>query len=144
MYKVYTDIWTGPFSFTHPHGRAHASSTMISPDELLIHGGCLSGALSGGPCPAADSWIYSYSKNRWEKVDASCISPRKHSSMASIVSDGFRKSAVIFSGQERDKTLLKVILNVSDLNCLLPNVIYFMVDLRLKWNAMKKCLCSIV
>jgi hypothetical protein len=104
---IYTDILTGPYSFTSPHGRTFASSAVISPDELLIHGGCLSGGFSGGPCPSFDSWIYSYSKNKWEKIDSSCISPRSFSSMASLVSDGFRQSAVMFSGYEKDSTMLK-------------------------------------
>ncbi len=82
---------------------------MISTDELLVHGGCLSGGFSGGPCPSADSWLYSYSKNRWEKVDSSCVSPRKYSSMASLVSDKFRQSAIMFSGEENDKTIISVI-----------------------------------
>lgn len=80
---------------------------MISPDELLLHGGCLSGGMSGGPCPSADSWLYSYTRNRWEKIDSTSISPRLFSSMASLVSDGFRQSAVMFSGLEKDKTILK-------------------------------------
>ncbi len=106
--QVYTDINTGPYSFTYPHGRTFASSTMISPDELLVHSGCLSGGFSGGPCPSADSWLFSYSRNRWDKVDSSCISPRLFSAMTSLVSDGFRQSAVMFSGLEKDKTILKV------------------------------------
>ena len=81
---------------------------MISPDELLVHSGCLSGGFSGGPCPSADSWLFSYSRNRWDKVDSSCISPRLFSAMTSLVSDGFRQSAVMFSGLEKDKTILKV------------------------------------
>jgi hypothetical protein len=85
---------------------------MISGDELLIHGGCLSGGMSGGPCPSSDSWIYSYSRNKWERIDASCLSPRMFSSMASLVSDGFRRAAIMFSGLEKDKTILHVIFSL--------------------------------
>lgn len=80
---------------------------MISQDELLIHSGCLSGSFSGGPCPSSDSWIFSHKYNKWEKVDSFCISPRLYSSMASLISDGYRKSAVLFSGLETDRTIIK-------------------------------------
>lgn len=80
---------------------------MISKDELLVFGGCLSGGFSGGPCPSSDSWIYSYSNSKWEKVDSSCISPRKQSAMASLVSDGVRHASIMFSGDEMDRTILK-------------------------------------
>lgn len=103
--KEFNDLLTGPYSFTHPHGRAYSSGAMISPDELLIFGGCLSGSFSGGPCPSSDSWVYSYNKNKWEKVDSSCISPRSYSSMASLISDGLRQSAVLFGGIEKDSTI---------------------------------------
>lgn len=106
--KVYTDIFTGPYSYTHPHGRSFAASTMVSPDELLVYGGCLSGAFSGGPCPSTDSWVYSYSRNKWDKVDSHCVSPRMFSAMASLVSDGNRHAAIMFSGLEKDRTVLKV------------------------------------
>jgi hypothetical protein len=91
---------------------------MISPDELLIFSGCLSGGFSGGPCPSSDSWIFSYSRNRWDKVDSSCISPRLFSAMTSLVSDGFRQSAVMFSGLEKDKTILKVFIEFMYIFCL--------------------------
>ena len=106
--KMYTDFLAGPFGFNYPHPREFASSAMISGDELLVHGGCLSGGLSGGPCPSSDSWIFSYRKNKWEKVDSSCVSPRQHAAMASIISDGIRHSAIMFSGEETDKTILLV------------------------------------
>ena len=87
-----------------------ASSAMISPDELIIFGGCLSGGMTGGPCPSSDSWIFSYTKNRWEKIDSLNISPRSFSSMASIISDGNRKSAIMFSGLQKDKTIIMVVI----------------------------------
>ena len=105
---IYTDFLAGPFGFTYPHARSFASSAMISREELLIFGGCLSGGLTGGPCPSQDSWVFSYSKNKWEQVDSTCISPRAHSSMASLVSDGYRQSAVLFSGLEKDRSILMV------------------------------------
>ena len=85
---------------------------MISPDELIIFGGCLSGGMTGGPCPSSDSWLFSYIKNRWEKIDASNIAPRSYSSMASLISDGYRKSAVMFSGLQTDKTIIMVVANL--------------------------------
>jgi hypothetical protein len=81
---------------------------MISPDDMLIFGGCMSGAFSGGPCPASDSWAYNYPKNKWEKVDSTCISPRMYSAMTSLVSETNRRAAVMFSGLEKDRTILKV------------------------------------
>ena len=81
---------------------------MISPEEMLVYGGCLSGGFSGGPCPSQDSWLFSYTKNKWEQVDSSCISPRSFGAMASLVSDGYRQAAVLFSGLEKDRTVLKV------------------------------------
>lgn len=87
---------------------------MISPDDLLIFGGCLSGSFSGGPCPSSDSWLFSAKNTKWQRVDSSCITPRKHSSMASIVSDGYRKSAVLFSGIEYDQTILKSLPELDD------------------------------
>ena len=89
---------------------------MISPDELIMYGGCLSGAFSGGPCPSSDSWIYTYSKNRWERIDSTCMSPRMWSAMASLVSDGYRKAAVMFSGLQKDRTVIKVKLKKNVLN----------------------------
>lgn len=106
---VYSNILTGPFSFTQPHGRSFASSTMISPDEMLVFGGCLSGSFSGGPCPSSDSWLFSYMNRNWERVESCCLAPRTYSAMASIVSDGYRKSAVMFSGLSKDRTILTVI-----------------------------------
>lgn len=105
---VYTDFLAGPFGYNYPHARMFASSAMISPDELIIYGGCLSGGMTGGPCPSSDSWIFSYQSNRWEKIDSTSISPRVYSSMASIVSDGYRKSAILFSGLQKDKTIISV------------------------------------
>lgn len=113
---------TGPYSFIHPHGRIYSSSAMISSDELLIFGGCLSGSFSGGPCPSSDSWVFSTKQKQWKKVDSSCISARKHSSMASVVSDGYRKSAVLFSGQENDKTILKTVPELEDEIALYDNL----------------------
>jgi hypothetical protein len=106
--KVYTNIFGGPFSFSHPHGRTFAASTMISPDELLIFGGCLSGTFAGGPCPASDSWIFSYINRNWERIDSSCLAPRMFTSMASLIFDGYRKSAIMFSGLEKDHTVFQV------------------------------------
>jgi len=108
LFEVYTDFLAGPFGYNYPHARMFASSAMISPDELIIFGGCLSGGMTGGPCPSADSWLFSYTKNRWEKIDASNITPRSYSSMASLISDGYRKSAVMFSGLQMDKTIIVV------------------------------------
>ena len=81
---------------------------MVSEDELLVHGGCLSGGFSGGPCPAADSWTFSYSNSKWHRVDATCVSPRKNSAMASLVSDGSNHATIMFSGDESDRTILAV------------------------------------
>ncbi len=106
--KVYTDFLGGPYGFSYPHAREFASSAMVSEDELLVHGGCLSGGFSGGPCPAADSWVFSYRSSKWHKVDATCISPRKNSAMASLVSDGTQHAAIMFSGEESDRTILVV------------------------------------
>lgn len=106
--KVYTDFLAGPFGYNYPHARMFASSAMISPEQLIIYGGCLSGGLTGGPCPSSDSWLYSYEKNRWDKIDSSDISPRVYSSMASILSDGNRRSAILFSGLQKDKTIIMV------------------------------------
>jgi hypothetical protein len=108
FFKVFTDFLAGPFGFNYPHARSFASSAMISPDELLIHGGCLSGGFTGGPCPSSDSWLFSFKKNKWEKIDSSCILPRKYASMASLVADGNRKSAILFSGLVDDKSVLSV------------------------------------
>lgn len=95
---------------------------MISSDDLLIFGGCLSGSFSGGPCPSSDSWLFSAQQKQWKKVDSSCISARKHSSMASVVSDGYRKSAVLFSGQENDKTILTTVPELDDEIALYDNL----------------------
>lgn len=108
IYLVYTNIFTGPFSFTQPHARSFAASTMIWQDELLVFGGCLSGSFAGGPCPSSDSWLFSHMNRNWERVDSSCIAPRTYSAMASIASDGYRKSAVMFSGLTQDRTILTV------------------------------------
>lgn len=106
--EVYTDFIGGPYGFNYPHAREFASSALISEKELLIHGGCLSGGFSGGPCPAGDSWVYSYSTSKWRRVDSSCVSPRKHSAMASLVTDGTHRAAIMFSGEENDRTILTV------------------------------------
>ena len=106
---VYTNIFSGSFSFTQPHARTFASSSMISQDELLLFGGCLSGKFAGGPCPSSDSWLFSYINRNWERVESACIAPRIYSAMASILSDGYRKSAVMFSGMTKDNTIIAVI-----------------------------------
>ena len=96
----------GPYGHGYPHARAFAASAMVSEDELLVFGGCLSGGFSGGPCPSRDSWVYSYRASRWQRVDSECVSPRAHGAMAGLVSDGFGRGAIMFSGQERDRTVL--------------------------------------
>ena len=105
---MYADVLSGPFSVSEPHARTWASSAAISPDHLLVHGGCLSGGMSGGPCPSGDSWLYTRSRNRWQRVDASCIGARQRGAMASLVSDGYRHAAVMFAGLHTDKTVLYV------------------------------------
>jgi hypothetical protein len=79
---------------------------MIAPDVMLVFGGCLSGKLTGGPCPSSDSWIYTGLGSRWRRVESTCMSPRLHSAMGSLVSDGYRHSAVLFGGLETDHTVL--------------------------------------
>lgn len=81
---------------------------MISQDELLLFGGCLSGSFAGGPCPSSDSWLFSYINRNWERVESACMAPRSYSAMASIMSDGYRKAAVMFSGLTKDNTILAV------------------------------------
>lgn len=104
--KLYTDFLAGPYGFNYPHAREFASSAMVSEDELLVFGGCLSGGFTGGPCPSRDSWVYSYSSSKWTRVDSGCVSPRKHSAMAGLVSDGTSHGAIMFSGEEHDRTVL--------------------------------------
>lgn len=106
--QVNTDFGAGPFGANYPHARMWASSTMVSQDELLIHGGCLSGGMSGGPCPSHDSWLYSYTRNSWQQVDASAISLRSHSAMAALIPDGNRRGAIMFSGLQNDANIIKV------------------------------------
>jgi hypothetical protein len=104
--RLYTDFLAGPYGLTYPHAREFASSAMLSEDELLVFGGCLSGGLSGGPCPSRDSWVYSYANSRWHKVDSGCVSPRRHGAMAALVPSGGHHGALMFSGQETDRTVL--------------------------------------
>lgn len=95
----------GPFSAESPHSRYGHSSTMLSSENLLLFGGCLSGKYTGGPCPSSDSWLYESSPNKWVKIDANCLAPKLYSSMASLVSDGLRYSAVLFGGKVNDRSI---------------------------------------
>lgn len=64
QFDLATREWTKVFAGTHPYAphRPHARCLMgfaiIPASSLVMFGGCLSGGLSGGPCPSFDTWLY--------------------------------------------------------------------------------------
>ena len=91
---------SGPFSsydLAGPHPRCLGAGTMMSPNELVLFGGCLNSPLygAGGPCPSFDSWKLDFSDGLWTRLP-NCVSPRLYVAMAYLpTANG---TAVLFAG----------------------------------------------
>ena len=48
---------------------------MTNNEQLVFHGGCLSGGVGGGPCPAEDSWVFNGDEKEWTLLPR-CVTPR--------------------------------------------------------------------
>jgi hypothetical protein len=71
------------YSPTVPHARCLHASTLATPDDLVIFGGCMSGGRAGGPCPSQDSWHYSRHLGTWSQLPF-CSVGRAYSAMAPL------------------------------------------------------------
>ena len=58
-----------------PHARCLESAAMTNTEQLVFHGGCLSGGIGGGPCPAEDSWVLDGIEKEWTELPR-CVTPR--------------------------------------------------------------------
>ncbi|KAK2155789.1 hypothetical protein LSH36_231g02018 [Paralvinella palmiformis] len=90
----------GPYQPMSPHARSQHAATMISPSEILIFGGCLSGGHTGGPCPTGDSWIFDARTMTWKK-QSSCASPRTMATLAMLPIVNDQRRVILYGGQER-------------------------------------------
>jgi hypothetical protein len=84
-----TRVWTRPFAGTHPynptvpHARCLTGTTPISNTSFAMFGGCVSGGLSGGPCPSFDGWVFR--EGTWSETSRG-PAPRIYSAMVTSAS----------------------------------------------------------
>lgn len=113
VYDTELNHWTeifpdkSSYSYGHPNSRCLHSGTMVAEDLLLMYGGCLSGGMTGGACPAFDSWMFSTSKQSWTHLH-DCASPRTYSSLALLPMVGEQRRVVLYGGGEKNNQVLVV------------------------------------
>ncbi|XP_069132521.1 kelch domain-containing protein 4-like [Argopecten irradians] len=121
-YNVFNQSWSAeycsgstcnPYNPSYPHARCLHAGAMASPHELVIFGGCMSGGLTGGPCPSGDSWIYNSQTNDWTQLP-SCPSPRVYGTMAMVPSSGGTRRLVLYGGKEELKQVLSTTVTEAD------------------------------
>ncbi|XP_060068247.1 uncharacterized protein LOC132548400 [Ylistrum balloti] len=102
-----------PYNPSYPHARCLHAGAMAAPHQLVIFGGCLSGGLTGGPCPSGDSWIYNSQTKTWKQIDG-CPSPRIYGTMAMVPSVGGKRRLVLYGGKEEHSQVIKTTLSAVD------------------------------
>eukprot|EP00117_Sycon_ciliatum_P029402 scpid58184/ scgid23421/ len=101
--RWYTEFGgTNPYSATLPKPRCLQGGTMVTPDETVLYGGCLSGGQSGGPCPSVDSWAKQRGST-WREMKE-CPSARMFSGMAPWPMK--TRTVVMFGGLEKRAGLI--------------------------------------
>lgn len=107
--KWYKEFGRGnhPYNPTYPHARRYHAGAVISDDELVIFGGCLTGGRTGGPCPSGDSWLYDRRRRYWRKLE-SCPAPRLHASMAALPEVTGLRRVLLYGGIEDSSQVLRL------------------------------------
>ncbi|UJR33542.1 hypothetical protein I4U23_020984 [Adineta vaga] len=73
------------FSPAYPHARYGHSTALLTDNQLLLFGGCLSGYGKGGPCPSKDSWLLHLDRGHWERL-GECPPTKTGAAMVTIPS----------------------------------------------------------
>ncbi len=110
-FDLTTNCWTKqhdgvhPYNPSYPHGRCLHAGTMVSSNEYVMFGGCLTGGGTGGPCPSGDSWMLNVMDGDWEELP-SCASPRTRSTMVMMPQADGQKRIILYGGKETSKQVL--------------------------------------
>ncbi|XP_021360756.1 kelch domain-containing protein 4-like isoform X1 [Mizuhopecten yessoensis] len=121
-YNVLNQSWSAeycagsvcnPYNPSYPHARCLHAGAMAAPHQLVVFGGCMSGGLTGGPCPSGDSWIYNSQTNSWTRIDG-CPTPRVYGTMAAIPSSDGSRRLVLYGGVEELRQVLKTSVSEAD------------------------------
>ncbi|XP_033751539.1 uncharacterized protein LOC117335568 isoform X2 [Pecten maximus] len=108
-----SDSTCNPYNPSYPHARCLHAGAMVSPHEFVMFGGCMSGGLTGGPCPSGDTWIYNSQTDSWTQIDG-CPSPRVYSTMAMVPSSGGKRRLVLYGGKEELRQVLSTTVSEAD------------------------------
>lgn len=100
--KKWIEEFTGTNSYNpkYPHARCVHGAHPVTPDHLIIYGGCLGGGKTGGPCPSSDTWVFSRVNKKWTRLDE-CMSPRMFPAIAPLpmgMKTKLRYRAVLYGG----------------------------------------------
>ncbi|CAF0779763.1 unnamed protein product [Didymodactylos carnosus] len=72
---------------SYAHARYSHSTAMLTDNQMLLYGGCLSGYGKGGPCPSKDTWLMNIDNGHWERI-SDCPPTKMGAVMVAVPSYG--------------------------------------------------------